>query len=147
VDSISIFPGRVDGSAFATSETFLHVVHPIARNAAVIAIDMRMSIFPVECGVSLHHTTTNAMTPLRSAKVASAIEARISAVLLDLQPLLRIEHCRIDLIEFSPESGALTLRIGGECPDCEMSPATFAPAIAAHVKQRVPEVREVRLSA
>jgi hypothetical protein len=28
-----------------------------------------------------------------------------------------------------------------------MSPATFAPAIAAHVKQRVPEVREVKLSA
>ena len=87
------------------------------------------------------------MTPLRPPKTAPAIEARISAILLEVEPLLRIEHFRIELVAFAAESGSLTLRIGGECPDCELSPATFAPAIAAHVKQRVPEVREVRLSA
>ena len=87
------------------------------------------------------------MRSVRGGKTSSAVEARISAILLEVEPLLRIEHCRIELVSFAPDSGALTLRIDGECPDCEMSPATFAPAIAAHVKQRVPEVREVKLSA
>ena len=87
------------------------------------------------------------MRSVRGGKTSSAVEARISAILLEVEPLLRIEHCRIELVSFVADSGALTLRIDGECPDCEMSPATFAPAIAAHVKQRVPEVREVKLSA
>jgi Fe-S cluster biogenesis protein NfuA len=87
------------------------------------------------------------MRALGGGKTSSKIEARISTILLEVEPLLRIEHCRIELVSFAPDSGALTLRIGGACPDCDVSPATFAPAIAAHVKQRVPEVREVILSA
>jgi Fe-S cluster biogenesis protein NfuA len=74
------------------------------------------------------------------------IEARISTILLEIQPLLRIDHCRLELVAFAVETGALTVRVGGECPDCEISPATFSTAIAARVKMRVPEVREVSFS-
>ena len=104
--------------------------------------------FPVriKVGSKTHCYFFEPMRPLGPAKKSVAIEARISAILLEVEPLLRIEHCRIELVAFASETGSLTLRIGGECPDCDMSPATFAPAIAAHVKQRVPEVREVRLS-
>lgn len=88
------------------------------------------------------------MSVLRKSRPpAHEIEARISVILTELQPLLRIDHCRLELIEFVIESGAATLRIGGECPDCEVSPLTFSTAIAAHLKLRVPEVREVRISA
>ena len=61
--------------------------------------------------------------------------------------MLRMEHCRLEIVTFVASSGELILRIDGECTECEVSPATFSPAIAAHVKLRVPEVREVRISA
>ena len=74
------------------------------------------------------------------------MEASISTVLTEVQPLLRIDHCRIELVNFSRESGVLIVSMGGSCPDCDISPAVFSTAIEAHVKMRVPEVREVRIT-
>ena len=82
----------------------------------------------------------------RTAKKGPAIEARISAILAEVEPMLRIEHCKLELLEFSPESGVAVVHIGGGCPDCQVSPATFSPAIQAHIRMRVPEVREVRIA-
>ena len=82
----------------------------------------------------------------RSAKKTSEIEARIAAILAEVAPMLRIEHCKLDLVSFSPESGIAVLGIDGGCPDCQVSPATFSPAIQAHIRMRVPEVREVKIS-
>ena len=86
------------------------------------------------------------MRPLRSTKSGSGIETRISAILVEVEPLLRMEHCRLELVQFSPESGVALLAIDGGCPDCEVSPVTFSAAIQAHIMMRVPEVREVRIS-
>jgi Fe-S cluster biogenesis protein NfuA len=83
----------------------------------------------------------------RAGKKNPAIETRISAILAEVEPMLRIEHCKLELVEFAPESGRATLRIDGGCPDCQVSPATFSPAIQAHIRMRVPEVREVIISA
>jgi Fe-S cluster biogenesis protein NfuA len=77
----------------------------------------------------------------REAEVA----ARITAVLADIGPLLRIEHCKIEVAEYSAANGCVTIRIDASCPDCELSSATFIPGIDAHLRQRVPEVREVRV--
>ena len=82
----------------------------------------------------------------KSRRSAPEIEAKITTVLAELQPLLRMEHCRLELVEFVIESGSATLQIGGACPDCEVSPLTFSMAIEAHLKLRVPEVRVVRIS-
>ncbi len=82
----------------------------------------------------------------KSGRSQVAIEKSISTVLLDVQPLLRIEHCRLDLVQFEPATGLLVIRIEGNCPDCAVSPSVFATGIAAHVKQRVVEVTEVRLA-
>jgi len=73
------------------------------------------------------------------------IEGRIAVVLADVAPLLRIQHCSVELFSFDPASGHLVVTIHGNCPDCAGSPAMFATAIEAHVKQRIPEVREVIL--
>lgn len=67
-------------------------------------------------------------------------------MLLEVIPLLRMEHCQLDVEEFIAASGLLRVRIAGSCPDCLGSPAMFATAIEAHLKQRVPEVREVRIA-
>lgn len=81
----------------------------------------------------------------RSQRAAETVERNITSVLAEVGPLLRIEHCRIEVVEYSRATGQLMLRIDGNCPDCEVSPATFMPAIEAHLKLRVPEVREVRV--
>ena len=83
----------------------------------------------------------------KSPRSRQEIERGISSVLVELQPMLRMEHCRLEIVTFVASSGELTLRIDGECTECQMSPATFSPAIAAHVKLRVPEVRQVKISA
>ena len=82
----------------------------------------------------------------RSAKKLSGIEAKISAILAEVEPMLRMEHCRLELVDFSPKSGVAIVRIDGGCSDCVVSPATFTPAIQAHIRMRLPEVREVRIS-
>jgi Fe-S cluster biogenesis protein NfuA len=82
----------------------------------------------------------------RTGRAHPTVEARVAAILVEVEPLLRIDHCRLKLVEFSRESGILTLAIDGGCPDCDVSPATFSTAIAAHVKMRVPEVREIRIA-
>jgi Fe-S cluster biogenesis protein NfuA len=82
----------------------------------------------------------------KSGRSQSAIEQNISSVLVEVTPMLRIEHCRLELVNFDQASGLLLIRIEGECPDCSVSPSIFATGIAAHVKQRVGEVSEVRLA-
>jgi Fe-S cluster biogenesis protein NfuA len=79
----------------------------------------------------------------QKARNQASIEARIVAILSEVQPLLRIEHSTLRLVEFT--SGVAVLEIAGECPDCTVSPATFSAAIQAHIRMRVPEVREVRI--
>ncbi len=79
----------------------------------------------------------------RRKRKEAEVAARITAVLADVGPLLRIEHCKIEVAEYSALNGRVTVRIDASCPDCGLSPATFMPAIEAHLRQRVPEVREV----
>ena len=85
------------------------------------------------------------MKGLRRGRTATVVESSIASVLLEVTPLLRMDHARLELEEFVAATGLLKVRIEGSCPDCLGSPAMFATAIEAHVKQRVPEVREVRV--
>ena len=94
------------------------------------------------CG-RLYHMSMRSTT----ARNTSAVEAKISAILLEVEPLLRIEHCRLELVEYSPDTGLAVIGISGGCRDCEVSPATFSPAIRAHIMRRVQEVKEVRVRA
>jgi Fe-S cluster biogenesis protein NfuA len=81
----------------------------------------------------------------RSQRGSGVIEQNITNVLAEVGPLLRMDHYSIEIAQYTEATGQLMLRIGGNCPDCQLSPATFMPAITAHLKLRVPEVREVRV--
>jgi len=85
------------------------------------------------------------MAALRPARAGrAAIEARIRAALDSLRPLLHLETCEIDLLEFHEERGIAVLRVQGGCPHCDMSAAMLMQGIEAHLRSRVPEIREVR---
>ena len=72
------------------------------------------------------------------------IDLRIRETLRDIRPLLHIEDADVSLVEFDASSGTATLRIEGDCPDCDMSAANMIEGIGAHLRARVPEVKDVR---
>jgi Fe-S cluster biogenesis protein NfuA len=84
------------------------------------------------------------MSVLRRPPAKEAVEARIRVVIVGLRPLLHIDPCGLELIEFDPQSGVAMLRVAGDCPDCEMPAATLLRGIEAHLMQRIPELRGVR---
>ena len=79
----------------------------------------------------------------RPSATRSAVEARIRDAITQMRPLLHIDTCGIELIEFRAEGGVAVLRVEGDCPDCEMSAGMLIQGIEAHLRMRVPEIRQV----
>jgi Fe-S cluster biogenesis protein NfuA len=71
------------------------------------------------------------------------VDSRIRETLQELRPLLHISDATVELVRFNAESGTAVLRIEGDCPDCEMSAANMIEGIGAHLRARVPEVKDV----
>ncbi len=72
------------------------------------------------------------------------IESRIREAIVGLLPLVRLGSSDVELIAFEFDSGLVTLRLAGDCPDCDMSAMSLLRGIEAHLKQRVPEIRAVQ---
>jgi Fe-S cluster biogenesis protein NfuA len=81
---------------------------------------------------------------LTGRRGANDVEGRIRAALSVLRPLLGSHAERVDLLEFAPATGVAVLIVEGGCPDCDMPAAALLQGIGAHLRARVPEVRDVR---
>ena len=81
---------------------------------------------------------------MKGARGERDVDLRIRETLVELRPLLHIAEATIELVEFEDESGTAVLRVEGDCPDCDMSAANMIEGIAAHLRSRVPEVKDVR---
>jgi Fe-S cluster biogenesis protein NfuA len=71
------------------------------------------------------------------------VETRIRSALAALGPIAHFEWVRAELVEFRAAEGVAVVRLEGSCPDCDLTAATFRSGIEAHLRMRVPEVREV----
>ena len=80
----------------------------------------------------------------RGTRGSRDIDDRIRETLDELRPLLHIEEATVELVQFDLESGVALLRLEGDCRDCEMSAANMLEGISAHLRSRVPEVKDVR---
>ncbi|HJU67692.1 MAG TPA: NifU family protein [Gemmatimonadaceae bacterium] len=80
--------------------------------------------------------------PLRRSR--PTVEDRIGDALAQVTIILRLDHAVLELVTFERSTGVAVLRLHGDCPDCEMSVSTLRDGIEAHLRMRVPEVREVR---
>ena len=81
---------------------------------------------------------------MKGARGDRDVDDRIRETLPELRPLLHIAEANVELVRFEEQSGTALLRVEGDCPDCEMSAANMIEGIAAHLRARVPEVRDVR---
>jgi len=72
------------------------------------------------------------------------VDDRIRESLQELRPLLHIQEATVELVQFEAESGTAVLRVEGDCPDCQLSAANMIEGIGAHLRARVPEVKDVR---
>jgi Fe-S cluster biogenesis protein NfuA len=75
---------------------------------------------------------------------AESVERRIRQALAEMRPLLRLDAAVIELVEFDGSTGVAVLRIGGDCPDCDMDAAMLRQGIEAHLRMQVPEISAVR---
>jgi len=80
----------------------------------------------------------------RGRKRNAEVEARIREAIEGLRPLLGVESCGVELVNFEIESGVAVLLVEGDCPHCEMPVSTLLQGIEAHLRMRVPEIREIR---
>lgn len=80
----------------------------------------------------------------RGTRGPGDIDDRIRETLDELRPLLHIEEATVELVRFDLRSGVAVLRLEGDCPHCEMSAANLIEGIGAHLRSRVPEVKDVR---
>ena len=80
----------------------------------------------------------------RGTRGSRDIDDRIRDTLDELRPLLHIEEATVELVRFDFDSGVALLRVEGDCRDCEMSAANMLEGISAHLRSRVPEVKDVR---
>jgi Fe-S cluster biogenesis protein NfuA len=80
----------------------------------------------------------------RSKRNGGEVAARIEGELASLRPMLHLGDAGIQLVRFESATGLAILRFEGDCPDCEMSALTLRQAVEAHLRTRIPELREIR---
>ena len=71
------------------------------------------------------------------------VDIRIRETLGEIRALLHMD-ATIDLVQFEENTGLAALRVEGDCPDCDLSAANMMEGIGAHLRARVPEVKDVR---
>jgi Fe-S cluster biogenesis protein NfuA len=78
------------------------------------------------------------------SRTQQVIEAHIREVLVELRPLLHMEPAHLELMHYELTTGLAVIRVDGDCSDCGMSASMLIEGIATHLRQRVPEIRDVR---
>lgn len=71
------------------------------------------------------------------------VEQHIRNELAEILPILRIDHCAIELDGFDPATGTAVLHVMGGCKDCDASAVTFMQGIEVQLKRRVSELKFV----
>lgn len=66
---------------------------------------------------------------------------KVNAVLEEIRPSLKADGGDVELVEVS--EGVVKVRLRGACSGCPMSTMTLKLGIEKHLKQRIPEIKEV----
>jgi Fe-S cluster biogenesis protein NfuA len=81
----------------------------------------------------------------KGSRAQAVLEQGIARAIAELEPLLHTRAGGVAIVELRASEGLLLLRVDGECPGCDMKAETLQRGIEAHIRQRVPGIREVRV--
>lgn len=79
----------------------------------------------------------------KRARPQGDIEHHIRDELSAILPILRIDHCAIELDTFDSATGTAVLHVMGGCKDCDASALTFMQGIEVQLKRRISELKFV----
>ncbi len=68
---------------------------------------------------------------------------RIERGLDGIRPYIASHRGSVEIVDFDPADGRLTLRLGGTCQGCSAATITLRQGIEVRLRQSVPEVRLV----
>ena len=68
---------------------------------------------------------------------------RIEQTLDTLRPYIASHRGSVEIVDFDPIDGRLTLRLGGTCQGCSAASVTLKQGIETRLKTAVPEVKIV----
>ena len=71
------------------------------------------------------------------------VKERIQSALDEVRPALQFDGGDCELVDFSPGTGVVSLRMHGACQGCGMSTLTLQAGIERILQERVPEVKAV----
>lgn len=70
--------------------------------------------------------------------------ARIERALDQIRPAIRMDGGEVEVVDFDPETGLVSLKMLGACGGCPMSTMTLKMGIERALRQTVPEVKAVQ---
>ncbi len=71
------------------------------------------------------------------------VTQRVEAVIQRIRPLLQADGGDIELVKFDEATGVVSVRLRGACSGCPGAAMTLKMGVERHMKERVPEVKEV----
>ena len=76
-------------------------------------------------------------------KAAETIEQRVQDVVDHIRPLLQADGGDIELVSVDEETGVVSVRLQGACKGCPSAAMTLKMGVERHVREQVPQVKEV----
>lgn len=80
---------------------------------------------------------------LKRMKTKEQLLCEIEDVLIHLSPHLTFHGGGIELVDFDPGTGLVTVRLTGRCAHCQMADVTLKHGIEHALIQAIPEVKSV----
>lgn len=72
-----------------------------------------------------------------------SVTERVQGVIQRIRPLLQADGGDIELVKFDESTGVVSVRLRGACSGCPGAAMTLKMGVERHMKERVPEVKEV----
>jgi len=69
---------------------------------------------------------------------------RVEEALNGIRPALQADGGDVELVDIDEENGIVTVQLQGACSGCPSAQITLAMGVERAIKEKVPEIKEVR---
>ena len=84
----------------------------------------------------------NKLNSNKKSKKRVNLEQEVNKILAEVRPALQMDGGDVELE--SIKNGVVTLNIKGACHGCPMAAITFGQGVAGLIKEKLPQIKEVR---